>query len=140
MLLMPRRNQSMRLFEELFRDPILREATEKPIMKTDLREKETEYVMDIDLPGFQKENIDAELHKGYLTIRAQKDTAGEEKKEGNYIHRERYMGQCARSFYVGEGVTEEDIKASYSEGILSLTIPKEETKKVEEQKKLISIQ
>ena len=110
-------------------------------MKTDIKEQDGDYLMDIDLPGYAKEDISAELKDGYMTITATKNESNDTKDEnGNYIHRERYTGSCSRTFYVGNGVTEEDIKASFKDGTLHLSIPKEEPKKLEEQKKLISIE
>ncbi len=103
------------------------------IMKTDVKEKDTEYEVDIDLPGFKKEDVKAELKDGYLTICAAKGTDREEKKEdGKYIRKERYSGNMSRSFYVGKNMTQEDIHAKFEDGILKLTVPKKEAKKVEE--------
>ena len=103
------------------------------IMKTDVKEKDTEYEVDIDLPGFKKEEVKAELRDGYLTIRAAKGVDREEKKEdGKYIRKERYSGNMSRSFYVGKNVTQEDIHAKFEDGILKLTVPKKEAKKAEE--------
>ena len=103
------------------------------IMKTDVKEKDTEYEVDIDLPGFKKEDVKAELKDGYLTIRAAKGVDREEKKEdGKYIRKERYCGNMSRSFYVGKNVTQEDIHAKFEDGILKLTVPKKEAKKAEE--------
>ena len=142
MLMMPRRNFGFDLFDEMFKDPFFSGMDSKNgMMKTDIKEQDGAYLMDIDLPGFQKEDINAELHDGYMTITAQKNESNDRKDEdGNYIHRERYSGSCSRTFYVGEGVTEEDIKTSFKDGTLHLAIPKEEPKKLEEQKKLISIE
>ena len=98
------------------------------------------YEMDIDLPGFKKEDVSAKLENGYLTITAAKGLDKDEKNDkGVYIRRERYSGQCARTFYVGEAVTQEDIKAKFEDGILKVTIPKVEPKKVED-KKYIAIE
>ena len=103
------------------------------IMKTDVKEKDTEYEVDIDLPGFKKEDVKAELKDGYLTIRAAKGVDREEKKEdGKYIRKERYSGNMSRSFYVGKNMTQEDIHAKFEDGILKLTVPKKEAKKAEE--------
>ena len=110
------------------------------IMKTDIKESDTAYEMDIDLPGFKKEDVSAKLENGYLTITAAKGLDKDEKNdEGVYIRRERYTGQCARTFYVGEAVTQEEIKAKFEDGILKVTIPKVEPKKVED-KKYIAIE
>ena len=112
----------------------------KNIMKTDVRETEDSYELDIDLPGFKKENISAELKDGYLTVTANKGADKDEKdKDGKYIRQERYSGTCARTFYVGEGVSQEDIHAKFEDGILKLSVPKKDAKAVE-QKKYISIE
>ena len=112
-------------------------------MNTDIKESETGYEMEIDLPGFRKEDITVELKDGYLTVSGVKkleqgSPEGEAKKD-NYIRRERYSGSCQRSFYVGEALTQEDIKASFKHGILTLEIPKKEAKQVES-KRYIAIE
>lgn len=96
------------------------------IMKTDIRETEKTYELDVDLPGFKKEDIQAQLKDGYLTITANKGVEHNEQdqKSGRYIRRERYSGSCSRSFYVGENITEEDIEAKFENGILQVTVPK----------------
>ena len=105
------------------------------VMKTDAG-----YEVDIDLPGFKKDEINAQLDNGYLTISAAKGLDKDEKdKKGKYIRKERYAGAMSRSFYVGEGVTQEDIKAKYEDGILRLSVPKKEAKAVEN-KKYIAIE
>lgn len=112
----------------------------KNLMKTDVKETETGYELDIDLPGFKKDEISAHLEDGYLTVSAAKGVDKDEKdNEGRYIRRERYSGSMTRSFYVGSTVTEEDIKAKYEDGILSLSIPKKDPKAVEA-KKYIAIE
>ena len=106
----------------------------KNLMKTDVKET------DNDLPGFKKDEITAHLEDGYLTVSAAKGVDKDEKdKEGRYIRRERYSGSMTRSFYVGNAVTEQDIKAKYEDGILSLSIPKKDPKAVEA-KKYIAIE
>ena len=141
-MMTPRRNFGFDLFDEMFKDPFFsRMDRQTAMMKTDIKEKDGDYLMEIDLPGFAKEDINAELQNGYMTITAKKDESkGTKDEDGNYIHRERYTGSCSRSFYVGEGITEEDIKASFKDGILRLAIPKEEPKRLEDQRKLISIE
>ena len=110
------------------------------VMKTDVKETDTGYEVDIDLPGFKKDEINALLDNGYLTISAAKGLDKDEKdKKGKYIRKERYAGAMSRSFYVGEGVTQEDIKAKYEDGILRLSVPKKEAKAVEN-KKYIAIE
>ena len=112
----------------------------KNLMKTDVKETETGYELDIDLPGFKKDEISAHLEDGYLTVSAAKGVDKDEKdNEGRYIRRERYSGSMTRCFYVGNAVTEEDIKAKYEDGILSLSIPKKDPKAVEA-KKYIAIE
>ena len=106
-------------------------------MKTDVRETEAGYEVDIDLPGFKKDEINVELNNGYLSISAAKGLDKEEKnKEGKYIRKERYAGAMSRSFYVGDALTQEDIKAKYESGILRLSIPKKEAKQVEATKRI----
>lgn len=106
----------------------------KNMMKTDVRETDGSYEVDIDLPGFKKDEISAELKNGYLTISAAKglDKDEKDKKTGNYIRRERYAGSMSRSFYVGDDVAQEDIHAKFENGILQLTIPKKDAKAVEQ--------
>ena len=110
------------------------------MMKMDIRDVGDHYELDIDLPGFKKEEIKAQLENGYLTIRASKGLDKDEKdKKGQYIRRERSYGECARTVYVGENITEADVKAKYENGILQLSIPKKEPQK-EETKKYIAIE
>ena len=114
--------------------------TTKNLMKTDIREHDEGYELDIDLPGFKKDEIKVELENGYLTISATKGADNDEQdKKGKYIRRERYAGTMQRSFYVGDDVTQEDIKAKFENGILRLSIPKKDAKAVET-KKTIAIE
>ncbi len=106
------------------------------MMKTDITENDAEYELTMDLPGFSKEDVQAKLEDGYLSITAS-TSQNDDKQDanGNYIRRERYSGTCSRSFYVGENVTQEDIKAKFENGTLKLIVPKkEEVPKVEENK------
>ena len=104
-------------------------------MKTDVRETEDGYELDIDLPGFKKDEVTAQLDNGYLTIQASKGLDKEQKdKKGKYIRKERYAGSMSRSFYVGDAITEEDVHAKYEDGILKLSVPKQEAKAVEQTK------
>ena len=111
------------------------------MMKTDVRETDDAYEVDIDLPGFKKDEVTAELNDGYITISAAKglDKDEKDKKTGKYIRKERYAGSMSRSFYVGENLTDEDIKAKYENGILRLSVPKKPAKAVEA-KKTIAIE
>ena len=132
-MLMPR--TSFDLFDEMF-EPFFQTADSRPVMmKTDIKEKDGNYVMEIDLPGYKKDEIRAELKNCYLTVSAEKHAEENEKdKQGNYIRRERYSGRCQRSYYVGEELHQEDMKARFENGILTLVFPKEAPKKVEENK------
>ena len=100
-------------------------------MKTDVRETEAGYEVDIDLPGFKKDEINVELNNGYLSISAAKGLDKEEKKEGKYIRKERYAGSMSRSFYVGDAIKQEDVKAKYEDGILRLSVPKKAAEQIE---------
>ena len=100
-------------------------------MKTDVRETEAGYEVDIDLPGFKKDEINVELNNGYLSISAAKGLDKEEKKEGKYIRKERYAGSMSRSFYVGDAIKQEDVKAKYEDGILRLSVPKKAAEHIE---------
>ena len=104
------------------------------MMKTDVKETEAGYEVDVDLPGFKKEEIKLELENGTLTISTEKSLENKEEKHGKVLRQERYAGTMSRSFYVGEHVTEEDIKAKYENGVLSLSIPKKEAPKAPEKK------
>lgn len=111
------------------------------LMQTDIKEKENNYEVSIDLPGFQKDEINAELKDGYLIISAVKNVNNDEKdKDGKYIRRERYTGNMGRSFYVGEEITQNDIHAKFENGILYLDIPKKDKKKQVEEKHYVTIE
>ncbi len=114
----------------------------KNLMKVDIKDKENEYEMLIDLPGFKKDEITAQLQDGYLTISAAKglDQDEKEKETGKYIRKERYAGACQRSFYVGEGVKQEDIRAEFKHGVLKLLIPKEAPKLEKKDDRFIAIE
>lgn len=118
----------------------------KNVMNTDIKESDSGYEMEIDLPGFSKDEIAVELNDGYLTVSAAKGMdkneaeSEEEAKKGNYIRRERYSGACQRSFYVGEDVKQEDIKAEFVHGVLKLQIPKETPKLEQKSNQYITIE
>lgn len=123
------------LFDEWMSFPF-RNFNTNSLMKTDIRETDGSFELDIDMPGFNKEDLKAELKEGYLTISAStnKDN-GEKDENGRYIRRERYVGSCSRSFYVGEDIKQDDIKAKFENGILKISVPKKEAQpKVEEDK------
>ena len=139
------------LFNDFFEFPFIDDRAERRaerklyghhaanLMKTDIREQDNGYQLEIDLPGFKKEEIQVELKNGYLTVSAEKGL-DEDKKSGRYLRQERYAGACQRSFYVGEDVTQEEIKAQFHHGILELFVPKKEAKQPEEKKNYISIE
>lgn len=112
------------------------------IMKTDVRDHDDHYEIDVDLPGFKKDELSLELTDGYLTIKASKglDKDEKEKKSGKYIRRERYLGSMTRSFYVGDTVTQEDVKAEYKNGVLKLSVPKPDPNKKVEKTNYIAIE
>ena len=126
--------------DNLFSFPTGKSVSNIPMMMhTDVKETENGFELGIELPGYTKENIQAELKDGYLTINAEKSENKDEKQDGRYIRKERYTGHCSRSFYVGEDIAEDDIKAKFENGVLTLNIPKEVKKPEVEEKKLIAI-
>lgn len=131
------------LFDSFFSEPFRmfeREADHElygkhavAVMRTDVRETDNTYELDIDLPGFKKDQITASVENGYLTVTAAKGLDKDEgDKNGRYVRRERWAGQCSRSFYVGEGITDADVHAKFEDGILRLSIPKAEQKALPE--------
>lgn len=112
------------------------------VMKTDIKETDDNYELIVDLPGFKKDEIKVSLEDGYLTIEAAKglDEDEQEKTTGKYIRKERYAGACQRSFYVGDNLTQEDIKGEFKHGILTLNVPKKEAKPAVETNKYIAIE
>ena len=134
---------SRNFIDNFFNDPFFErpfENASSQIMKTDIHENNADYLVEMELPGYTKEDIKADLKDGYLTISAHKDMTKEEKDaKGNCIHKERYTGTCNRSFYVGDALTQDDIRAAFKDGVLHLTFPKE-IQKQEEQPRLITIE
>ena len=125
MMLVPRRN-SFDLFDDFFEDSMFNKNS-KNMMKTDIREKHDKYLIDIDLPGFEKENINISLDNGYLNIKAKSEVNKEENDEKTkYLHKERFYGECSRSFYVGDDIEEKNINAEFKNGILKIEVPKKE--------------
>lgn len=137
MMLVPRRN-SFDLLDDFFDDSFFTRK-ERNLMKTDIRELKDKYIVDIDLPGFNKKDIDLSLNNGYLSIKAKTEKNDENKKEGKYLHQERFYGECSRSFYVGDEIEEKDIKAEFKDGILKVELPKKEISKEEKTIKQIEI-
>ncbi len=138
MMMIPRRHD-FDLWDEMFRDPFFTEGESK-LMKTDIKEKKDKYLIDIDLPGYEKDGIKIEIQDGYLTVHAKVDKREDDSEKGKYVRKERYTGECSRSFYVGDNVKEEDIKAKFTNGTLRFEIPKKEDKKELEEKKYIPIE
>ena len=129
------------LFDDWMMDFPFRGNGSANLMRTDVKETDNSYELDMDMPGFDKGDIKAELKNGYLTISASSNRNNDEKdKDGKYIRRERYTGSCSRSFYVGDDVKQEDIKAKFENGILKVTVPKKEEKPAVEENKYISIE
>ncbi len=144
-MLVPRRN----FFNQLMTDPFdaffdsampsMQKATPS-LMRTDIRETDTGYELTIDLPGFKKEDVQAELKDGYLSVSAQTKNETEEKDDnGKWLRQERFTGTCSRTFYVGEEIAEEDIKAKFEDGLLKISVPKKQPQPKLEEKRTIAI-
>ena len=114
----------------------------KRLMKTDIKETDSGFELEMDLPGFKKDEVQVELKDGYLVVSAEKglDEDEKDKKSGKYLRRERYAGSCQRSYYVGKDTTEDDIKAHFEHGMLTVTVAKKEAKPAVEEKKHIAIE
>ena len=120
MMLVPRR-KNWDLFDDFFEDfPVV----ESKCMKTDIKEHDDNYELIVDLPGFSKDNINISIENGYLEISAKTTSDKEENEKGKYLRRERFEGEYRRSFYVGDNITEDEIKASFKNGILKINVPK----------------
>lgn len=137
MMLVPRRN-SFDIFDDFFDEGFFPKK-ERNLMKTDIREKKDKYVVDIDLPGFEKENISLSLDNGYLNISAKTEKEENNEDEERFVRQERFYGECSRSFYVGDDITEEDIHAKFNNGILKIEIPKKEKQEKLPESKQIEI-
>ncbi len=123
------------LFDDFFGFPAMPRRKELESMRTDVREEGGSYKIDIEMPGYKKEDINMDLENGYLTVTGKTEAVNDEKdNKGNYIRRERRYGSCTRSFYVGD-IAEEDIDAKLENGILSISVPKE-NKKIEQKKRI----
>lgn len=115
-------------------------APSSSLMKTDIKETENDYEINIDLPGFKKEDVQAELKDGYLVITAKNESSMEDTSSKEYIRRERFYGTCSRSFYVGKEITQEEIRARFEDGILKVSVPKKQAKPAVEESKFIQIE
>lgn len=138
MMMIPRRND-FDLFDDLFKDPFFTNHENK-VMKTDIKENENGYAIVVDLPGYEKDNIKIDVEEGYLTIHASMCEEDNEENNGKFVRRERYFGECSRSFYVGENIETEDVKATFKNGTLKLEIPKKEPRKEIAEKKYVQIE
>ena len=137
MMMIPRRND-FDLFDDIFSDPFFT-GTENKVMKTDIKEKKDKYEIEMDLPGYEKDDIKIEIQDGYLTVHAKVNKNEDEKEDGKYVRKERYIGECSRSFYVGDNVKEEDIKAKFKNGTLKLEVAKKDEQKELPDKKYIQV-
>ena len=136
MMLVPRRN-NFDLFDNFFGDDDFFTKREHHLMKTDIKDKKNKYEVVIDLPGYEKDNINIELNNGYLEVSAKVEKNEKQEDEEKFVRRERFYGECSRSFYVGDEIKEEDINAEFKNGILKIDIPKKEEKpKLPENKKI----
>ena len=141
MMMLPRRRNDFDLFDRMFLDdPFFSGERESKLMKTDIKEKKDKYIIEMDLPGYEKENISLEINDGYLMISAKTSQNKDEKEEGKYVRKERFVGECSRSFYVGDNIKEEDIKASFKNCTLKIEVPKKEERKELPEKKQIPIE
>lgn len=136
MMLIPRRNSGFDLFDDFFKDDDFFSQKSNLLMKTDIKEKKDKYVVEMDLPGYSKDNINIELNNGYLTVSASVSKENTEGEDTKFVRQERFCGECSRSFYVGEDIEKDDIEAGFKDGILTIDIPKKETKKIETSKKI----
>ena len=138
MMMIPRKRNEFDLFKDFFEGddffPVIREHS---LMKTDIKEHKNKYVIEMDLPGYEKENIHLTLKNGYLIVTAEVNKEENNEEEGEFIHKERYYGHCSRSFNVGDEVQEEDISAEFKNGILKISIAKKgDTKELPEAKNI----
>ena len=134
MMLVPKKRS---FFDEVFNDDVVFSRRENKMMRTDIKEKDGNYIFTIDVPGVEKENIDIDLENGYLIVSSSmKKNVDEEEENGTYIYQERYSGECSRSFYVGEGIKEDDVKASFKNGILTISVPSNKEEKEEPKRKI----
>ena len=136
MMLVPRRN-NFDLFDDFFGDDFFNKK-ETGLMKSDIKERKDKYIIEMDLPGYEKENINISLKDGYLSITAKVNKEKDESKEEKFVRKERFYGECSRSFYVGDNIKHEDIDAEFKNGILKIDIPKKD-EKIEKETKYIEI-
>ena len=146
MFMIPRKNNDFDLWDDVFDEPFWGGHHAFPrhdvthLMKTDIKELKDKFEITMDLPGYEKENIEMTIEDGYLTIHAKTENKNEDKDDGKFVRKERFYGECSRSFYVGEDITENDVKASFKNGTLKIDVPKKEEKKALPEKKYIAIE
>ena len=140
MMMIPRKRNEFDLFDDFFKGDDFFTRREQSLMKTDIKEKGDKYIIEMDLPGYEKQNINLELKDGYLTVSAKVEKENNSDEDERYVHKERFYGECSRNFYVGEDVTEEDVLAEFKNGILKISIPKKEDRKELPEAKKIEIQ
>ncbi len=138
MMMIPKRH-GFDLFDDMFGDSFFNEGESK-LMRTDIKEKKDKYIIDMDLPGYEKEGIKLNIQDGYLTVHASMHKEEKDEEKGKFVRKERYLGECSRSFYVGKDVTEEEIKAKFRNGTLTVEVPRKEEKKELPGKKYIPIE
>lgn len=139
MMIVPRRNRGFDLFDDFFRDDDFFSTKQSSLMKTDIKELKDKYVIEVDLPGCDKENIDLSLENGYLKIAAKVVKESKSDDDERYLRQERFYGECSRSFYVGDELTQKDIDAEFKNGILMIEVPKIEKVESEPESKRIEI-
>ena len=127
-------------FNDFFAAPMKRVTYGSNSMRTDIKELDDSYELDVQLPGYNKEDVEVEIKNGYLTVRANHTENTEDKEDSKYIRKECYTGSCERSYYVGDKLTSDDVKANFANGVLQLTVPKEDKLPEREQKQLVQIE
>ena len=140
MMMIPRKRNEFDLFDDFFGGNDLFPRRDSSIMKTDIKEKKDKYVIQMDLPGYEKDNIDLQLKDGYLEVTASVEKEEDNSKDEKFVHKERFYGHCSRSFYVGDEISEEDIHAQFKNGILEIDIPKKDPKEELPEAKKIEIE
>ena len=140
MMMIPRKRNEFDLFDDFFKGDDFFSRRDVAIMKTDIKEKKDRFVIEVDLPGYEKENINLDLKDGYLQVSAKVEKEENSDENEKFVHKERFYGHCSRNFYVGDEIKEEDIHAEFKNGILRIEIPKKEEKKELPEVKHITIQ
>ena len=140
MMMIPRRRNEFDLFKDFFEGDDFFTRRESAIMKTDIKEKKDSYVIEMDLPGYEKQNINISLKDGYLDVSAKVEKEEHNEENEKFVHKERFYGHCSRNFYIGDEIQEKDIHAEFKNGILRITVPKREEHKSLPEAKHIEIE